>query len=1831
MSLIALHYKLKEKIGSGSFGTVYTVEDIANKQILAIKIFDKIPLDDIREKLNPQTMQEIIKISHPNLIKVMDYGIHQNHLYFLSEFYKGQGLQNFRLNKKNKGEFLKIIVQICYAIDYLHSCNIIHKDLKLENILYRQFEKEIKVKVCDFGFNKIISRTDAYAEGEVVSLPYLSPELLQGAQFSAKSDLYALGIIMYYLAVGNFPFSEDEIELMSEKKALNIIPQFPSKINPAVDKKLEELIFHLIEFNPEIRISSPSEVIDYINKSQKEQFPRSLEPSILKQIESKLIKFRENDIMKLKSFVERISHGQGQIVFLTGEKGIGKKESMRFLKWYSLSEDNYVFCYNCSKDHRDPFFMLIKEVLLSQNEESKLTFKKNASEKFCEFLFESEEKSLEIFENKSSLEKDFVLGRDYIYNFSKVKPIIYFISDIDMAGESTLDFIKFISQDIDNYRILILASTYNKSIIEEVENSVQTHILPLSKTETYKFLNELLLTDCPEDFLKQIYYISNGNQLFIKSILVSLIENNQIITQNGEWEFNVDITKIELPSTIKNLIDIKISQIPTNIKNLLSKLTVLQVPLSTEIIKYILDFKTSKELFFFMQQCEDMEILVKNEDYEDEGYYKFVYPKIKDILSANILPKQRKAIALKVIHYFKDKKVTKPVTVDGLISHCLFVKDYESSVEYKMAKAGYYIDKKNYLKAWDSCYDSVKYLDKIKEKISNDNIKKYLKMFFRLSNILGKCNLPQDYFRNYQKYIKPDFEIFLLYSKQLLQCHKYSDSVRILQRAEKFATQIEKYSILISLLELYTLSNKLDKSAELLKKINPDFLSTKQKVEFLLQKANFYYVSAQYESAIETLKLGARIAQKESLYFLLGRVYQVLADTYNIENIVDKAIHFYQEASTYSKGGGDLLNLARIFSHLGFLYYKKGELQNAKEKLKQALYHFQMINYLPGMAEVNLNLAQIQHKLGEFHKSDKYFHSALKISKNIRDGKLQKKILNKYAFLKFRISLPSVFLRFLHKNYPEYFKDGKIVQINSFLKNYVFFLILIGKEEYIKTIFKQIEAQKVNINLEKEFILQMSGWIARSKGHFIEAIKFFKKAATVAHKNKNEYALMNSHFNLSDTYYLAGNLKQAAINCDIAKSIATKNDFARWRNYARVLQSKILLKNPEINLRTIIRELLYAEEVSRKMNDWSMHCESLLFIMLIYHSLHNKKLEESYKMKFVALIEKFTRGLDEDDQQSLKNKFHFYILKSAEKIKEIVAYRANISPTKLQYYFFDLLQLSSVQQIKFYIGKHIKEMIGINRYAILLYGDKKGEEDFWLSSGFHKGFLTGEHQPYFEKVRINMKPEYYNIEKKNYCLLPLMLKDEIIGMVILSDNGEFPFTKSEKLIIKLSGLYLTIILKKIGEYEEVLEQREQLSNLFSISRDLLQIMDLDALKRQITLNAIGLSGGERGFFITLDENENFVFDVAIMKSGEKIDEKNLKISKTILREVYESNIARTITDAFQEASFSDADSIKLYELHSVYCSPIIVNNSTFGFLYLDNIGSKQKIIKFNEKLLKIFLLASETSIKNSLDYEKLCIANQELLKIEQERAQFINISAHEFNTPIQTLKGYFDILKDENIQPEVKSNTLRVMENNINRLLNSINNVMQMNAVERSSLKLVKEIINIKDILNIVYDEIKILSDTRKQKLLLQISKNLKPVYAERNCLINAIKNLVLNAIKFTDDYGEIIIGARKSEFKKEEIDNNETIVIYIKDNGIGIPSYELENIFQEFYEVANIESHHSGLTEFKSSGLGLGLPVTKSIIELFGGKMWVKSVKGEGSTFFLALPVGNKKTDLRE
>jgi signal transduction histidine kinase len=204
---------------------------------------------------------------------------------------------------------------------------------------------------------------------------------------------------------------------------------------------------------------------------------------------------------------------------------------------------------------------------------------------------------------------------------------------------------------------------------------------------------------------------------------------------------------------------------------------------------------------------------------------------------------------------------------------------------------------------------------------------------------------------------------------------------------------------------------------------------------------------------------------------------------------------------------------------------------------------------------------------------------------------------------------------------------------------------------------------------------------------------------------------------------------------------------------------------------------------------------------------------------------------------------------------------------------------------------------------------------------------------------------------------------------------------------------------------------------------------------------------------------------------------------------------------------------------------------------------------------------------------------------------------------------------------EERKDIINKIEAGVKKLILTSNDISTMNTYNlKKSLSMAP--VNITEILELIQQEVEILSRNRKMFIKLEIENDLPVIKANWEALHLMVHNLVLNAIRFTNDYGTIIIGARRSAFQQEKIEGKESVVIFVQDNGIGIPEYQLKNVFRKFYELNEIYAHKSGTIEYRSSGLGLGLSTSKRIAELHGGNVWIKSKENEGTTVFVTIPL---------
>jgi len=345
------------------------------------------------------------------------------------------------------------------------------------------------------------------------------------------------------------------------------------------------------------------------------------------------------------------------------------------------------------------------------------------------------------------------------------------------------------------------------------------------------------------------------------------------------------------------------------------------------------------------------------------------------------------------------------------------------------------------------------------------------------------------------------------------------------------------------------------------------------------------------------------------------------------------------------------------------------------------------------------------------------------------------------------------------------------------------------------------------------------------------------------------------------------------------------------------------------------------------------------------------------------------------------------------------------------------------------------------------------------------------------------------------------------------------------------------------------------------------------------------------------------------------------ISTTALS-LCQGNAEMVITfNAALDKRFKNSVSLQDYAIQTIFCCPIMVDASVFGYLYLDNYGESTREMYLNEDIINLLLEQIAIAIKNSSQYTSLIQKSEELNAFEQVKDEFMAIVAHELYTPLTTLQGHVSRLK-RNLyaDEEERLQIMQKLEQSITKLTMSVNDITTLNhynvinSISRSP-------VDIAEILNLVHQEVQIISRQRKMQIKVEAEKDLPAVQGNWEALHRMIYNIVLNAVRFTREFGTIVVGARRSAFPQEKIKNKESLVIYVQDNGIGIPKNRIKDVFRKFYELNEIYAHKSGTVEYRSSGLGLGLAISRRIAQLHGGEITIKSKENEGTSVFMIIP----------
>ncbi|TNF50625.1 MAG: PAS domain S-box protein [Deltaproteobacteria bacterium] len=349
--------------------------------------------------------------------------------------------------------------------------------------------------------------------------------------------------------------------------------------------------------------------------------------------------------------------------------------------------------------------------------------------------------------------------------------------------------------------------------------------------------------------------------------------------------------------------------------------------------------------------------------------------------------------------------------------------------------------------------------------------------------------------------------------------------------------------------------------------------------------------------------------------------------------------------------------------------------------------------------------------------------------------------------------------------------------------------------------------------------------------------------------------------------------------------------------------------------------------------------------------------------------------------------------------------------------------------------------------------------------------------------------------------------------------------------------------------------------------------------------------------------------------------------------------------------FSFLESIKCHNLEEQFenhrlAQPLKSTESNLRFWrssdqsFILGKATNSVVVSKSNRLIQIVIhdATKEEAIRQNLERTAT-----EMERLNQMKNSFLGLASHELKTPLTIIMGYVELLLSEREEPfdEDTLGLIRHISSASDRLSEIVRDMVDVSLIDGHTIDLISQDVDVNILVQRAVDKAEAHIEQREQNLKLELSSDLPPVRCDVDRMIQALGNILGNAIKFSPDRGTIIIQTklvhtpRKPEkFASGGIDgacnlsNGQVpyVEISICDKGIGIAETEQDAIFDKFHEVGDVAEHSSGKVAFQSRGAGLGLSIVKGIVDLHGGAVWVESPGHDpdrmpGSTFYVLLP----------
>jgi len=406
---------------------------------------------------------------------------------------------------------------------------------------------------------------------------------------------------------------------------------------------------------------------------------------------------------------------------------------------------------------------------------------------------------------------------------------------------------------------------------------------------------------------------------------------------------------------------------------------------------------------------------------------------------------------------------------------------------------------------------------------------------------------------------------------------------------------------------------------------------------------------------------------------------------------------------------------------------------------------------------------------------------------------------------------------------------------------------------------------------------------------------------------------------------------------------------------------------------------------------------------------------------------------------------------------------------------------------------------------------------------------------------------------------------------------------------------------------------QQLQRLLEISRTLASTLELPTLLHSIVTVACELTESEAASILLYDPSAGELrFETGTSPQPDSLNKVSVPLDSSVAGRVFSKARPVVIQDAASDPRiYRQVDMSLGFKTRSILGVPLLVRQESIGVIEAVNKVGGRHYTEDDLAILETLASQAAVAIENARLLTRLQDANAELLRLDKMKSDFIAIASHELRTPLGLILGHSTFLKE--LLPAEHAEQMDVIVRSATRLKSIVEDFSTISHKDSGQSRVRRAPFSIGQL---VQDVTHRFQDTAAEKKI-ELGYDVPPddalyVEGDRDKIDIVLTNLIRNALTFTDPGGQVGI-------KAEAIPG--FVKVFVVDTGIGIPADQLERVFDRFYQV---ESH---LTR-RHGGMGLGLSIAKSMIEMHNGQIWCESKEGTGSLFCFMLPIDARQAD---